>query len=394
MNIMELIDISKITTWRRHMHKFPEVSFKERETSNYIAGEITANFPDVTLMRWDNEKDCALPNYGLVAVLKGGKPGKTLAMRADFDALPMNEDTDLDFKSVYDNAAHTCGHDCHAAMLLGAMDALYKIKDDLCGTILFVFQHAEESLPGGAQAIIDTGVFKDFDVSAFYSAHVFPETAVGTVKFSPGPVTANTDTCRIEIQGKGGHGSTPDKCIDSLLVGTEVVQALNFIVSRYISAFDNAVITVGRFSAGTAANIIPDKAEIAVTIRSMKPDVRDLIEKKVHEIANDICKAYGATCQIQYTRGYTSITNDAALCETFRGIVAEALPNVNVEGAEPLMGGEDFSAYQSIAPTLFVGLGAMPASGEYYINHHPKFIVNEDVLPIGTALYVAFATKA
>ena len=393
MNIMELINTEKVLKWRRHMHKYPEISFKERETSNYIASEIAANFPDVKIIRWDDEKN-ELPNYGIVAVLKGGKPGKTLAMRADFDALPMNEDTDLEFKSVYDNAAHTCGHDCHAAMLLGAMDALYKIKDELPGTILFVFQHAEEYLPGGAQAIIDTGVFDEYDVKAFYGSHVFPDSPVGSIKFAPGNVTANTDSFNIEIQGKGGHGSTPEKCIDSLLIGTEVVQALNFIVSRYISAFDKAVITVGKFNAGTAANIIPHTAEISATVRSMDPEIRNLIEQKVHEIATNICKAYGAECKIRYTRGYTSVVNDEDLCKSFDEIVAKVLPDVKNIGAEPLMGGEDFSAYQKIAPTLFVGLGCMPENGDAYINHHPKFMVNEDVLPIGTALYVAFALNA
>ena len=395
MNIMELIDIEKITKWRRHLHKFPEVSFNERETSKYIAAEIAANFPDVQILRWGDQNVAdKLPNYGLVGVLKGGKPGKTLALRADFDALPMNEETDLEFKSVYEGAAHTCGHDCHAAMLLGAMDVLYKIRAELAGTILFVFQHAEEYVPGGAQAIIDTGVFNDFNVQAFYASHVFPNTPVNTIKFSPGSATANTDSFKIEIQGKGGHGSMPEKCIDSVVIGTEVVQALNFIVSRYISAFDPAVVTVGKFSAGTTFNIIPDTAEILGTVRSMKPEVRDLIEQKIHELATDICKAYDATCNVTYKRGYASVVSDADLCTLFNNIVAETLPGIKVVDADPLMVGEDFSAYQAIAPTLFVSLGAMPKCGEYYINHHPKFMVNEDVLPLGTALYVAFATKA
>ena len=284
MNIIDLIDTQKVLEWRCHMHKYPEVSFNERETSSYIVKEIEVNYPEVRVLRWDaGDVESKTPNYGIVAVLEGGKPGRAVAMRADFDALPMKEETDLEFKSVYENVAHTCGHDCHAAMLLGAMDALYKMRHDIEGTILFVFQHAEEYLPGGAQAIVDTGVFKDFDVKAFYGSHVFPDAPVGCIKFAPGNVTANTDSFDIEIQGKGGHGSMPEMSIDSLLIGTEVVQALNFIVSRYISAFDKAVITVGKFNAGTAANIIPDKAELSATVRSMAPDVRDLIEKSTRD---------------------------------------------------------------------------------------------------------------
>ena len=395
MNIIELIDTQKVLKWRRHMHKFPEIAFKERETSSYIAKEIEANFPEIKVLRWDDKvvKGGELPNYGLVAVLEGGKPGRAVAMRADFDALPMREETDLEFKSVYENIAHTCGHDCHAAMLLGAMDALYKMRQDIEGHVLFVFQHAEECLPGGAQAIIDTGVFNDYDIKAFYASHVFPDDPVGIIKFAPGNVSANTDSFDIEIQGKGGHGSTPENCIDSLLIGTEVVQALNFIVPRYLSAFDKAVITVGKFHAGTVANIIPDKAEISTTVRSMAPDVRDLIEKKVHEIATNICTAYGATCKIRYTRGYTSVVNDEGLCKSFSEIVESDIPDVKVVASEPHMGGEDFSAYQQIAPTLFSALGCMPEDGEVYMNHHPKFMVNEGVLPIGAALYVAFALR-
>jgi len=396
MNVLELIDNKKVLEWRRHMHKYPEIAFKEKETCGYIAKEIEANFPEIKVLHWDDKivKEGELPNYGLVAVLEGGKPGRAVAMRADFDALPMKEETDLEFKSVYENIAHTCGHDCHAAMLLGAMDALYKIRQDIEGTVLFVFQHAEECLPGGAQAIVDTGVFKDYDIKAFYGSHVFPSSPVGTIKFAPGNVTANTDSFDIEIQGKGGHGSTPEKCVDSLLIGTEVVQALNFIVPRYISAFDKAVITVGKFHAGTVANIIPDKAYISTTVRSMSPEVRDLIEQKVHEIATNICAGYGATCKINYTRGYTSVVNDEELCKSFSEIVDSTMPDIKVVASEPLMGGEDFSAYQQIAPTLFVALGCMPEGSECYLNHHPKFLVNEDVLPIGTALYVEFALKA
>ena len=394
MDIMKLIDSEKIRVWRRHMHKYPEVGFNERETSNYIAAEIAANFPDVELIRFDDKVNAeTFPNYGLIAVLKGGKPGKALAMRADFDALPMKEDTDLEFKSVHENVAHTCGHDCHAAMLLGAMDALYKIKDELEGHVLFIFQHAEEALPGGAQAIIDSGVFKDYDIKAFYASHVFPSDKVGVIKFSPGSVTANSDLAGIEIEGKGGHGSMPEKCIDTVLVGTEVVQALNYIVSRNVSAFNNAVISIGRFSAGTVANIIPHTAEIMVTVRSRDSETRDLIERRINEITQNICAAYGATCKVEYKRGYTSIINDDDLCKTFSNIVAETLPDLEIKANDPLMGGEDFSAFKAIAPTLFVGLGAMPASGEFYVNHHPKFEINEDVLPLGTALYVAFATK-
>jgi amidohydrolase len=385
MNLQELknhINAQKILTWRRHMHQYPEISFQEEETGNYIARQIE-KYPEVIIQR-------RIKN-GIVAVLDSGKSGKTVAMRADFDALPLREESDCAFKSVNDGVFHACGHDCHAAMLLGAMDVLYKIKQQLTGKIVFIFQHAEELLPGGAKDIIESGVFYGLGIEAFFAVHVFPNIPTGTVQFSPKNATANTDAFKIEIQGRGGHGSRPDKCIDPLLVGTEVLQAFNFIVSRNVAAADKAVVTVGKFNAGTAPNIIPDTAVMEGTVRTVEPDVRDVVEQRIKEITTNICAAYGAECKIRYDRGYTAVVNDKELCGKFKEIAADAVPGIKIEDMEPLMGGEDFSAYREIAPTLFVTVGAMPDSGEYYENHHPKFTVNEDALPIGTMLYTAFA---
>ncbi|MCL2436826.1 MAG: amidohydrolase, partial [Clostridiales bacterium] len=248
----------------------------------------------------------------------------------------------------------------------------------------------EESVPGGAQEIVKSGVLDD--VQAFYASHVFPDAPPGILKCSPGTMTANTDVFQIKILGKGTHGAQPEKGIDSLLIGTEIVQAINFIVPRYVSAFANAVITVGCFHAGTAANIVPHTADITGTVRTMDPTVRDFIEQKISDMANGICAAYGATCEFQYERGYASVVNDEPLCEAFKKAALEMLPEINIVDMKPFMGGEDFSAYQQIAPSLFVSIGAAPTSGESFVNHHPKFYINEDAFPIGTALYIAFAT--
>jgi amidohydrolase len=383
MNLSETIDIQKIINWRRHMHMYPEISFKEYETAKYIAGEI-AKYPDVEILH--------PAGNSVIGVLKGGKSGKTVGLRADFDALPITEEADVDFKSRNPGVAHVCGHDCHAAMLLGALDAMYKIRDELSGTVKFIFQHAEEQVPGGAQEITRSGALND--VQAFYASHVFPDAPAGTIKVSPGCITANTDSFHIKIFGTGAHGAMPEKGIDSLLIGTEIVQALNFIISRCVSAFDNAVLTIGSFHAGAAPNIVPDTAEISGTVRSLKPDVRDLIEQNIKDMANAICTAYGALCETEYERGDVSVVNDEKLWEIFKKSVAEMLPDINITEMRPMMGGEDFSAYQAIAPSLFVSIGAGPKSGERYVNHHPKFLVDEEALPIGTALYIAFATGA
>jgi amidohydrolase len=381
------INKQKLVEWRRWLHAHAEIAFNEHETSAYIAEQL-ANYPEIEVLR-------PTPT-SVVGVLKGAKAGKTIGLRADIDALPITEEADIEFKSKNDGAMHACGHDCHGAMLLGAIDALYAMKDELCGTIKFIFQHAEEVPPGGAGQIVASGVLND--VEAFYASHVFPASDMNTVEVVAGPVSANTDTFIITIQGKGCHAARPQAGIDSLLIGTEVVQSINFIMGRNISAFDNAVITIGAFNAGTAPNIVPDTATIMGTVRTFDQNVQNSIKAMIYQRTEAICAAYGATCNIDYDLGYDSIYNDEGLCELFKQVAEKYLPHTMVNTAVPMMGGEDFSAYGSIAPTLFVNVGAGKTCNndktEYFPNHHPKFIINEDCLPIGCALYVGFAIEA
>ena len=383
MDIMSLINIEKITNWRRHFHMYPEVAFKEYESSNYIAKELE-NYPDIEILR--------PTETSIVAVLKGGKPGKVVGLRADFDALPVEEETDLPFKSKNAGVMHACGHDFHPAMLLGAVDVLCGIKDELCGTVKFIFQHAEEKEPGGASQIIATGVLDD--VNAFYGCHVSADEPAGTLLAASGPIYANADFFGIDIQGKGAHAARPEQGIDTILVGAEVVQALNYIVSRNVTSKERAVLTVGTFHAGTADNIIPDSARITGTVRTYTPKIRSLIEGKISTLAENICEAYGASCIVEYKRGYDAVVNDAGLYDLFKKIAGETLPDLTVNVREPLMGGEDFSAYGAIAPIFFAGIGARYEAEEFFGHHHPKVRFDEDALPAGTALYIAFAMNA
>ena len=382
MDIIKLIDTKKIVTWRRHLHMYPEIGFKEHETTKYIVGEL-AKYPEIEVLR-PTETGC-------VAVLKGVKSGKVVGLRADIDALPLEEQADVEFKSKNPGVMHACGHDMHAAMLLGAVDALYKIKDALCGTVKFIFQHAEEVDPGGAVQIIESGALDD--VQAFYGCHVASDTPVGTVLAAHGPVYANADFFAITVQGKGSHAARPENSIDPLLTGAEIVQALNHIVSRNIATSESAVVTVGMFHAGTADNIIPDIAKIAGTVRSYTPEVRDLAEERIKTVAQGICSAYGAKCVVDYIRGYSAVVNDEALYHLFKKITAETLPDVIIEEMEPIMGAEDFSAYSTIAPAFYSCVGAKPDGEEYFEHHHPKFKLDEDALVIGTALHIAFALR-
>ena len=380
MDILGLINNQKLVEWRRHFHMYPEVAFCEHESVKYIAAQLAA-YADIEVHQIDT---------GIVAILKGGKPGSVIGLRADFDALPMTEETDVEFKSKNVGVMHSCGHDCHAAMLLGAVDVLYGMKDEICGTIKFIFQHAEELQPGGAKAIVASGLLND--VKAFYGAHIQTDTYAGVVRGAAGPVYANTDAFGITIQGKGTHAASPHLGTDPLLVGAEIVQALHHIVSRNIAPRDSAVITVGSFHAGTADNIIADTAQMRGTVRSYEPKVRDILQERIHQVANGICATYGATCTIDYERGYSSVVNDAELLELFKEI-AESLPGVEFEPAKPGMGGEDFSEYGKIAPAFFSAIGGAFRDRENFPHHHPKFIINEDALPIGCATYVAFALR-
>ena len=383
MDVRTLIDKEKLVKWRRHFHMYPEVSFEEHETTDYILEQL-AKYPEIEVFR--------PAKTGVVAVLKGGKSGKTIGLRADIDALPIVEEADVEFKSKNHGVMHACGHDMHTAMLLGAVDALYKIKDRLCGTVKFIFQHAEELLPGGAAEIVKSGLLDD--VEMFYGSHVNSYLPTGTIGGAIGPIYANTDSFTINIQGKGAHAAAPHVGIDSLLIGTEVVQALNFIVSRNVPPSEPAVLTVACFNAGTTHNIIPDTATIKGTVRSYSPEVRELIERRFKETVNGICAAYGATCHINYARGYACVDNDEGLYHMFMDMMPKFLPDVNVGAIKPIMGGEDFSAYATIAPAFFGSVGAAPYDDTKFSAHHPKFIVNEDALPIGCAVYVAFALEA
>jgi len=382
MDIKKMIDNEKLVNWRRHFHMYPEVSFEEHESTKYIIAQLE-QYPGIEILR---------PTAtGVVAVLKGGLSGKTIGLRADFDALPITEEADVAFKSKNPGAMHACGHDCHAAMLLGAVDVLYKMKDKLPGTVKFIFQHAEELPPGGAIEIVKSGILDDVD--AFYGAHVNVDTPVGIIKSGTGPVYANTDRFEISIKGKGCHAARPDRGIDSLLIGLEVVQSLNYIVSRNVPAAEPAVLTVGAFNAGTVANIVPDTANIKGTVRTYNPQLRDMIAQRINDLTEGICEAYGATCTIEFVQGYAAVVNDENLCQTFNEMALDTLPGIEIVEMTPVMGGEDFSAYRAIAPSFFAGVGARLEDGEVFPGHHPKYKISEACLPIGCALYIAFTLR-
>lgn len=378
MDLKEKMPQEKMVKWRRHLHKHPELSFHEYETARYIE-EILKSYSELTIQK--------LTETSVVAVLKGAKPGKTIALRADIDALPITEEADVEFKSENPGVMHACGHDTHTAMLLGAVDTLVKMQDDLSGTVKFIFQHAEELPPGGAVELVRAGVMDDVDM--VFGLHIFPMIPTGMIGISPGAFSSASDIATLLIKGKGAHGSMPDLAVDPILIGSEIVVNLNHIISRNVSPLANSVISVGAFHSGTVANIIPDTAQLELTIRNNDPKVREFVKNRMEEVIAGVCKMYGAEYEFDYTYGYDAVINDEKAVELVKEAALKTVGEENFFLMSPMMGGEDFSAYTQIRPGAFFVLGGGSADDGYrYINHHPKFKIDEDCFSSGAAMHV------
>ena len=366
---MKNIPESEVVEWRRHIHQNPELSYKEVNTSNYVA-DLLKSFGNIEVIR--------PTKTSVIGILKGSKPGKTVAFRADMDALPVQEETGLEFSSKNNNVSHACGHDAHTAMLLGTAKTLSKMKNDIKGTVYFVFQHAEEEAPGGAQEIIESGALKD--VQAFFGMHVLPNYPVGNVGILPDAAASTTsDGFILTINGKGSHGSMPQLGIDPIVVGAEIVNALQTVISRNVTPGEMAVVTIGKFQSGSAPNVIPDKAELAASIRTISQPTRELVENRIKTIIDNITKAHGATYELDYIKSYPAIQNDVALNLQAKTSAIKAIGKENVFDASRMTASEDFSYYNKIAPTCFMVLGI----GDGVANHNPKFNLDEKSLKNG-----------
>lgn len=356
----------KVIEWRHHIHQQPELSFQEKNTADYVAnvlkglGNIEVTRPTAT---------------SVLGKLKGAKPGKTVAFRADMDALPVQEETGLPFASSVANVSHACGHDMHTAMLLGTATVLSGMQKDIPGTVYFIFQHAEEKAPGGATEIIKSGALKGID--AIFGMHVIPNFPVGHVGLLPvGAASTASDGFTLTIQGKGSHGSMPQLGVDPIVVGAEIVGALQTVVSRNVTPGEMAVVSVGKFQAGNAPNVIPDKAELAATVRTVSDDTRQLVATRIKSLIDNICKAYGATYDLNYVFSYPAIQNDEALRSLAKASVTKILGEDQVFDAPRMPASEDFSYYKEVAPTYFMALGVGPGPA----NHSPKFNPDEGAL--------------
>lgn len=357
---------------RRYLHANPELSFQEVHTPQYIA-----NFHrEIGL-----EVREGVGGRGVVATLRGAKPGKTVALRADFDALPIQEENDIPYKSKVDGVMHACGHDGHTATLLILAKALYEMREEISGNIVFIHQFAEEVLPGGAKPMIGDGCLDGVDV--IFGTHLWAPTPLGEIHVKSGAIMAAPDMFEVTIHGKGGHGAEPHNAIDSIVLGAQYVSQLQTIISRRISPLKQAVITVGQFEAGKAYNIISEKATLKGTVRTLDEEVRNQIEKELESLLKAICDGANATYEFKYTRGYPAVVNHPD--ETaFLADIAKAISEVDqVKECEPLMVGEDFAYYlQKVPGTFFITGAKHPDWETAYPHHHPKFNFDERAMLI------------
>ncbi|TWT03401.1 amidohydrolase [Planococcus sp. CPCC 101016] len=371
----EIVDI------RRYLHEYPELSFEEVETAKYIAA-----FHE----KLGHEVRTNVGGNGVLAYLKGGKPGPTIALRADFDALPIQEQTDVPYKSKNDGVMHACGHDGHTASLLGLAKALNSMQQDIEGTIVFLHQHAEELPPGGAIAMIEDGCLEGVDV--IFGTHLQAQMPLGEVGYRSGPLQAAPDRFDIKILGKGGHGASPHDTKDSIVIGGQLINNLQQIVSRRIDPLESAVVSVCSFVAKNPYNVIADTAEMVGTVRTFKEDIRTFIEEEIDRVIKGTCLVSGADYEYTYTRGYPTTVNHEE--ETnFVASLAPSVPGVeHVRETEPIMGGEDFSYYlQNIKGTFFFTGAQSPENEDAYPHHHPKFDIDERALLIAAKVLGAAA---
>lgn len=374
----------EIVEWRRSLHRIPELAHEEVMTSGLIADALKDLGLDV--------KE-GVGGTGVVARLGGAAPGKVVALRADMDALPLDERTGLDFASVHKGRMHACGHDSHMAMLLGAASALVEMRDQLSGHVKFIFQPAEEEgQRGGAKPMIEDGVLENPKVDYVFGLHVWPSLESGRIGYRAGALLAATDTFYVTVKGKGGHGAKPHLAVDPVLAGAHVVVALQSIASREVDPLEPFVLTVGKLESGTVHNIIPSEAFLEGTLRTVKEETRSSLKERLERLIGGVTSAYRADYELTFEEGYPATINDADVTMRSLDFLREIFGEDGVVEVEPSMGGEDFSRYLRRVPGSFFFLGTRnEEKGLTASIHSPHFQVDEDVLPLGSAALTRLA---
>ncbi len=387
----------KVLAWRRDLHEHPELSNREFRTSKLVAGHLRSLGIEVRT---------GVAHTGVVGVLRGGKPGPVLALRADMDALPVTEEVDLPFASKVRTqygghevgVMHACGHDAHVAMLMGVAEVLAGLRDRLPGTVKFIFQPAEEGAPageeGGAELMIKEGALENPKVDAIFGLHVFPFRS-GNVEYRPGAIMAASDSFRIVVRGRQTHGAQPWRGVDPVVVASQIVLGLQTITSRQIDlTAAPAVITIGSLQAGVRSNIIPDSAVMEGTIRTFSPDMQEDIHRRIRRTAEMIAASAGASAEVAIERGNPVTYNDPALTERMSATLLRVVGDAAVAVIPPITTSEDFSLFEQKVPGLFFFLGNVPKDEDparAAPNHSPRFFTDEAALPVGVRLLANLA---
>jgi amidohydrolase len=373
---------AEITAWRREFHAHPELLYDVHRTAASVAEKLKSFGCD--------EVVTGIGRTGVVGVIRGRKPGgKVVGMRADMDALPIEEATSLPYKSTVPGKMHACGHDGHTAMLLGAAKYLADTRN-FAGTAVMIFQPAEEG-GAGARAMLRDGLFDRFGIQEVFGMHNYPSMPIGEFAIRSGPMMASTDSIAIKLEGKGSHAAWPHLGVDPVLVGAQIVNGLQSIVARNVDPLEAAVISICVFQAGQADNVIPQTATLRGTVRTLSPAVRELVKKRVHEVVEGTAKLHGAKADLSYTAGYPVLVNDEGRAAFAASVAAEIAGKDKVDrNTPPLMGAEDFAYMLEERPGAFIYVG----NGDSAMLHHPAYDFNDDAIPLGTSYWVRLAETA
>lgn len=371
---------------RRHIHAHPELSYQEYETAKYVAAQLRA-------LGLDPEEGVA--ETGVTAIIEGKNPSsKTVALRADMDALPITEDNDLPYKSQNEGVMHACGHDVHTASLLGTARILSELKDEFEGSVKLVFQPGEEKNPGGASLMIKAGVLDNPKPDRMLGQHVMPYIPTGKIGFRSGMYMASADEIYLTVKGKGGHAALPDKVVDPILIASHIVVALQQVISRNADPKTPSVLSFGAINGGSATNIIPEEVKLIGTFRALNEDWRFDAHERIRKMAEGIAEGMGGSCDVNISVGYPFLTNDPETTDRSRQYASEYLGEENIVELDLWMGAEDFAYYSHQVPSCFYRLGTgNEAKGTTHGVHTPVFNIDEDALEIGIGLMAWMAVN-
>ncbi|WP_174503107.1 amidohydrolase [Acidiphilium sp. C61] len=373
----------EFSAWRRDFHAHPELGYQERRTAALVAERLTAFGLDVTT---------GVGGTGVVGTLRAGSGNRAIALRADMDALPIEEAGDAPWRSTTPGTMHACGHDGHTTMLLAAARYLAATRR-FSGTIHFIFQPAEEG-GAGARAMLEDGLLERFPFDSVFGAHNDPLLPIGVVSASPGTVNAASDTLMIRLSGKGGHAARPHQAIDPIVAGAQIVVGLQSLVARHVAPLESAVVSVCTFHAGSATNVIPETATLSGTVRTLTPQVQDQMAREIPVLVRGLAAAAGVGVEVGYERGYPPVVNDPAAASAFAEAARAVVGASQVRTTMPAsMGGEDFAFYALERPGCFFRIGQADGARGAVPLHHPRYDFNDAIIPLGAALFAAIAVR-